>query len=198
MKNAYGTQEWSVKTVNCITGYSHNLVFLECEELGKADLNEVTDKKTTLEDHVFSVLKYDSNDFVPDPFAYLIGINHKNSGIWIEVMVNYCFRWVFGIKDSARRNFMLQRSTGNIYSVDETGIEIVNHQIVWNGKKPNEKVFKLISTFLRSKHLVDILTEVERWKNNLDHISNKIVPLSVHVEGRINNLVNHPIKVFDI
>ena len=24
MKNAYGTQEWLVKTVNCITGYSHN------------------------------------------------------------------------------------------------------------------------------------------------------------------------------
>jgi len=24
MKNACGTQEWSVKTVNCITGYSHN------------------------------------------------------------------------------------------------------------------------------------------------------------------------------
>ena len=106
-----------------IKEYGAHLVFLECEELGKADLNKVTDKWTKLEGDIFEVLDYDSNDFVPDPFADLTGINNKNRDVWIEVMVNYCFRWVFGIGDTARRNLMLQRSTGKIYSTDETGIE---------------------------------------------------------------------------
>ena len=104
-----------------IKEYGPHSVFLECEELGKADLNEVTFKRTKL-DGEFIVLEYGSNDVVPDPFEYLRVINKKNRDVWIEIMVNYCYRWVFGIGDKARRNLMLQRSTGKIYSVDETGI----------------------------------------------------------------------------
>ena len=36
--------------------------------IGKADSNSVAEKNTKLEDDIFEVLKYDSNDFVPDPF----------------------------------------------------------------------------------------------------------------------------------
>ena len=180
-----------------IKDYGDNLIFLECEELGYADLKSVADVPTK-KDGICSVLKYDSNDVVPDPFEYLNDIKNENIHVWIEVFVNYCFRWVFGIKDNARRNFMLQRSTGKIYSVDETGIESVKHQNVWGGKKPNEQVCRMISAFVRSKHLDEILSEVERWKNYFDHITKNIIPLSIQVDGRLNNLLNHPIQVFDV
>ena len=145
--------------------YGADSVFLECEELGKADLSKVTAKRTKLDDDNFEVLEYGSNDVVPDPFAFLTGINNKNRGVWIEVMVNYCFRWVFGIGDTARRNLMLQRSTGKIYSTDETGIENVSHENIWGGKKPDKKTFELVRAFTESRHLNEVLIEVKRWKS---------------------------------
>lgn len=178
--------------------YGAHLVFLECEELGKADLNKVIDKETTLESDIFEVLEYSSNDVVPDPFTILTGVNNKNQCIWIEVMVNYCFRWVFGIGDTARRNLMLQKSTGKIYSTDETGIETVGHTNIWGGKKPDKETFKMVRAFTGSKHLNEVLIEVKRWKAFLDLIRREVVPLSKKVEGRIDKLLKDPKKVFDI
>jgi hypothetical protein len=181
-----------------IKEYGDRLVFLECEELGKADLDKVNDKWTELEGQTFKILDYGSNDFVPDPFAELIEINNKNRNVWIEVMVNYSFRWVFGIGDTARRNLMLQASTGKIYSTDETGIENVSHETIWGGKKPDKETFKLVSAFIRSSYLKEVLIEVKRWKSSLDLIRREIVPLSKEVEGRIDRLLNNPIMVFDV
>jgi hypothetical protein len=180
-----------------IKEYGAQLVFLEFEELGEADLNKVTDKWTELEGSTFEVLEYSSNDVIPDPLAQLTGINNKNRGVWIEVMVNYCFRWVFGIGDAARRNLMYQRSTGKIYSTDETGIETVSHENIWGGKKPDKETFKLVREFIESRHLNEVLIEVERWKKSLDFIRREVVPLSKEVEGRIDKLLNDPIIVFD-
>jgi len=185
--------------IHCeIKKYVDNSVYLECEELGKADLKKVTEKQTKLENDIFTVLEYDSNDFVPDPFTELTGVNHNNCGVWVEAMVNYSFRWVFGIGDTARRNLMLQRSTGKIYSTDETGVETVNHDNVWGGKKPDKKTFHLIRKFVISSYFDPVLNEVGRWREYLEHISHEIVPLSVLVEGRIDKLINHHITVFDV
>lgn len=181
-----------------VKSYGVHLIFVECEEIGRADLNKITDKRTKLEGDIFGVLEYSSNDVVPDPLAYLTRINDKNCRIWIEVMVNYCFRWVFGIGDTARRNLMLQRSSGKIYSTDETGIETVSHENIWGGKKPDKKVFKLVSAFLRSGDFNEVLIEVKRWRASLDLICREVVPLSREVEGRIEKLSNDPKKVFDI
>ena len=177
--------------------YGAHSVFLVCDEIGAADLNKVTDKWTELEGSTFEVLEYSSNDVIPDPLAQLTGINNKNRGIWIEVMVNYCFRWVFGIGDAARRNLMYQRSTGKIYSTDETGIENVSHENIWGGKKPDKETFKLVREFTESRHLNEVLIEVNRWKKSLDLIRREVVPLSKEVEGRIDKLLNNPIIVFD-
>ena len=181
-----------------IKEYGANLVFLECEELGKADLKKVNDKWTQLDDCNFAVLEYGSNDVVPDPLAFLTGINDTNQRIWIEIMVNYCFRWVFGIGDSARRNLMLQKSANKIYSVDETGIENVSHENIWGGKKPDKNIFKLVRGFAGSRHLNEVLIEVERWKESLDFIRREVVPLSNKIEGRIDKLLNDHKIVFDI
>ena len=113
-------------------------------------------------------------------------------------MVNYCFRWVFGIADAARRNLMLEKSTGKIYSTDETGVENVCHETVWGGKKPDKKTFELIKAFTESGNLTEVLIEVRRWTGYLDPISREVVPLSEHVEGRIDKLIIHPKIVFDI
>lgn len=178
--------------------YSAHSVFLECEELGKADLEKVSDKWTELEGHTFKILEYGSNDFIPDPFTELKGIDNKNRDVWIAVMVNYCFRWVFGIGDTARRNLMLQKSTGKIYSTDETGVENVSHETIWGGKKPNKEIFELVREFIESKQLNEVLTEVERWNGHLDLIHREVVPLSEDVEGRIDKLLKDPKIVFDI
>jgi len=185
--------------IHCeVNEYGAHLVFLECEEIGEADLNKVNDKETKLESGIFEVLEYGSNDVAPDPFPFLTGINNKNRGIWIEVMVNYCFRWVFGIGDTARRNLMLERSTGKIFSTDETGIETVSHENIWGGKKPGKETFKLVRAFTVSRHLNEVLIEVKRWKESLELIRREVVPLSREVEGRIDKLLNDPKMVFDI
>jgi hypothetical protein len=177
--------------------YGAHSVFLVCDEIGAADLNKVTDKWTDLEGVNFEILDYGSNDVVPDPLAFLKEINNKNLYVWIEVMVNYCFRWVFGIADTARRNLMYQRSTGKIYSTDETGIENVSHENIWGGNKPDKETFKLVREFIESRHLNEVLIEVKRWKNSLDLICREVVSLSKEVEERIDKLLNNPIIVFD-
>jgi len=185
--------------VQCeVKQYGAHLVFLECEELGKADLSKVTAKRTSLENDTFVVLEYSSNDVVPDPFAFLREINNKNQSIWTEVMINYCFRWIFGIGDTARRNLMLQKSTGKIYSTDETGIETVSHETIWGGKKPDRRTFKLIRAFAESEYFGEVLTEVGRWKESVDPIRREVVPLSKGVEGRIDKLLYDPGIVFCI
>jgi hypothetical protein len=180
-----------------IKEYGVRSIFLECEELGKADLTKVTKMSTKLDGDI-DVLNYQSNDFAPDPFAFLTAMNNKNRFVWIEVMVNYCFRWIFGIPDAAPRNIMLQRSTGKIYSTDETGIENVSHKNVWGGKKPNKVKFKLVRAFARSRHLIDVLIEVERWEGSLDIIRREVFPLTDQVEERIHKLLNNPLLVLDI
>ena len=178
--------------------YGDNSVYLECEELGKANLNKVVEKSTKLENESFVVLEYDSNGFVSDPFTVLKDINNNNCGVWVEVLVNYSFRWVFGIADTARRNFMLQRSTGKIYSTDETGVEKVNHVNIWGGKKPDKETFNLIRKFVTSSYFDSVLSEVGRWREYLPNICQEIIPLSVLVEGRIDRMLKNPIAVFDV
>lgn len=173
-------------------------IFLECEELGRSDLGNVVKQTTKLEKATFTVLEYNQNDVVPDPLKYLEYITEKNADIWIQVLVNYSFRWVFGIGDTARRNLMLQKSTGRIYSTDETGIENVNHANVWGGKKPDRRTFRLVRSFVKSAHFNSVINEVGRWQGYLTLINHEVMPLSVHVENRIDKLISDPIMVFDI
>ena len=181
-----------------IVEYGPDLIFLECEELGKADLNDVIVRKTDVESRPFTVLNYHSNDIVPNPFKYLTEINPQNMEIWTAVMANYCFRWIFGIRDTASRNLVLQKSTGKIYSVDETGIQPGQHEIIWGGKKPNADAFQLIGDFVKSRHFEAVLEEVDRWKGYLDLLSSEVGPLLAEIEGRIDKLLNDPMKVFDV
>jgi ParB-like chromosome segregation protein Spo0J len=181
-----------------IVEYGPDLIFLECEELGKADLDDVKCKRTNIESRLFTVLNYHSNDIVPNPFKYLTEIIPQNIEIWTAVMVNYCFRWVFGIRDTATRNLVLQKSTGKIYSVDETGIQPGNHEIIWGGNKPKANTFQLIDDFVKSPHFDAVLREVDRWKQYLDLLSSEVGPLLAEVEGRIDKLLNDHIKVFDV
>ena len=114
-------------------------------------------------------------------------------------MVNYCFRWISGIGDTARRNLMLQKSTGKIYSTDETGIENGSHEKIWGGKKPNKETFKLVRAFVGSRKLNEVLIEVKRWKGHLDFIRREVVSLSKEVDkGRMDRLLNNTKIVFDI
>jgi hypothetical protein len=155
-------------------------------------------KRTNIESRLFTVLNYHSNDIVPNPFKYLTEIIPQNIEIWTAVMVNYCFRWVFGIRDTASRNLVLQKSTGKIYSVDETGIQPGNHEIIWGGNKPKANTFQLIDDFVKSPHFEAVLREVDRWKQYLDLLSSEVGPLLAEVEGRIDKLLNDHIKVFDV
>jgi len=61
--------------------YGAHSVVLVCDEIGAADLNNVTDKWTELEGSTFEVLEYSSNDVIPDPLAQLTGINNKNRSV---------------------------------------------------------------------------------------------------------------------
>ena len=181
-----------------IKDYGPGLIFLECEELGKANFNDVEVRKTDVESRAFVVLNFNSNDIVPNPFKYLTEINPENMEIWTAVMVNFCFRWIFGIRDTASRNLVLQKSTGKIYSVDETGIQPGQHDVIWGGKKPEGNTFQLISDFVKSDNLKQVLTEVGRWKQYLDQLSGEVGSLSTEIEGKIDKLLSDPIKVFDI
>ena len=67
--------------------YGDQLVFLDCEEIGKADLDEVAEKRTKLEGGNFEVLNYESNDVVPDPLSSLTEINEKNRDVWLVLQI---------------------------------------------------------------------------------------------------------------
>jgi hypothetical protein len=182
--------------IECKTvSYGDNPVFLECEELGKADLNKVEERKTEL-DGTVEVLVYDkSNDVVPDPLKFLTEINKENQHIWIGMMVNYCFRWVFGLGDNAGRNLMLERSTGKIYSTDEILLRSGSHKHIWgngNGRRPKKEKFELIRAFAETELLNEVLVEVEKWKDSLDKIRREVVPLFKEVERRIDKVLENP------
>ena len=183
--------------VQCeVKEYGNNQVFFECEEIGKADLGKVTLKYTKLDRYIL-VLDYDTNDVVPDPLSFLAGVYDNNCGIWVAIMVNFCFRWIFGIGDTAGRNLMLQKSTGKIYSVDETGIENVSHELIWGGKKPKKEKFELVKTFMVTQHFNEVLSEVNRWRKFLDDIRRELIPLSKNVEQRMDKLLKYPRIAFD-
>ncbi len=172
-------------------------VFLVCQELGKSDLNKVEKKETKL-DGTFEVLSYASNDVVPDPLNFLTEIMEENQHIWIGMMVNYCFRWVFGLGDAAARNLMLQRSTGRIYSTDEIFLRSGSHEDIWGGKRPAKEKFELIRAFAKSGLLNDVLIEVEKWKNSLDTIRREVAPISGEVERRIDQFLKNPETILGI
>lgn len=177
--------------------YGSQRLFLVCQELGKADLNNVEKKETKL-DGTFEVLSCASNDAVPDPLNFLTGINKENQHIWIGMMVNYCFRWVFGLGDAAGRNLMLERSTGKIYSTDEIFLRASSHEDIWGGKKPAKEKFELIRTFAKSGLLNEVLVEVKRWRNSLDTIRREVAPISEEVERRIDQFLENPEMVLGL
>jgi len=179
--------------------YGSQTVFVVCEELGKADLNDVENRRTKL-DETFEVLAYGSNDVVPDPLNFLTEISKENQHAWIGMMVNYCFRWVFGLGDAAGRNLMLEKSTGKIYSTDEIFLRSRNHEDIWGGKRPGKEKFKLIREFAKSSHLKEVLEEVERWKSCLENIRSEVPYRSTakEVKERIDRLLENPQKVLDL
>jgi len=180
--------------------YAPETIFLECEELGKADLSNVDAKPPgKLEKDSFEVLKYDDNDFIPDPFAVFIEINKDNQDILTGIIVNYCFRWVFGIGDAARRNLILQRSTGKIYSTDEIFRKSGNPEDIWAGKRPEKEIFKWVKkAFSNPRVLNEILKEVNRWKGYLNIIRREVAPIPKEVEERIDHLLKNPDIVLGI
>jgi len=177
--------------------YDPQIIFLVCQELGKADLDNVEEKETK-EDGIVEVLTYASNDVVPDPLNFLTEISKENQHIWIGMMVNYCFRWVFGLGDAARRNLMLQRSTGKIYSTDEIFLKSTSHEYIWGGKRPAKEKFELIRAFAQSGLLNEVLIEVKKWKSSLDIIRDEVAPISEDVERRIDHFLKNPEIVLDI
>lgn len=177
---------------------NHQITFLLCDELGKADLNKVEKRETKL-DGTVEVLVYDeSNDVVPDPLNFLTEIKKENEHIWIEMMVNYCFRWVFGIGDTARRNLMLEKSTGKIYSTDEIFLKSARHENIWGGRRPGKEKFELIRKFAKSESLNEVLIEVERWKNALGNMPYNLPLKSEEVERRIDHFLENPDVVLEL
>ena len=177
--------------------YGPQTAFLVCEEIGKADLDKVKVNETEL-DGTVEVLEYASNDVVPDPLSFLTEINKENEHIWIGMMVNYCFRWVFGLGDAARRNLMLQRSTGKIYSTDEIFLRSSSHDDIWGGRRPAKEKFELVRAFAGSGLLNEVLIEVKRWKKSLDNIRREVAPISEEVERRIDHFLEEPEMVLGL
>jgi hypothetical protein len=93
---------------------------------------------------------------------------------------------------------MLEKSTGKIYSIDETGIEHVDHDKIWGGKRPGKDFFPLVQAFAGSVDFKKVLIEVARWKTCLDPIQQQVVPLSAGVGKRIDRFLSDPKSVLDI
>jgi len=129
---------------------------------------------------------------------FLREINEDNQHIWIGMMVNYCFRWVFGLGDAAARNLMLQRSTGNIYSTDEIFLKSTSHEDMWGGKRPAKEKFELIRAFAQSGLLNDVLIEVEKWRSSLDTIRLEFAQISKEVEKRIDHFLKNPKTILGV
>jgi hypothetical protein len=170
---------------------SPKVAYLVCQELGTADLNDVEEKETEL-DGALHVLVYSSNDVVPDPLSVLTEVNEENQAIWIEFMVNYSFRWVFGVGDNAGRNLMLEKSTGRIYSTDEIFLKSSTHEDIWGGKRPARKKFELVRAFAESELLDEVVIEVKRWKGILGKTCHEGGRFSEDVVKRINRFVENP------
>ena len=179
-----------------IREYDTGEFFLVCEELGKADLDNI-EKAETKMDGIFEVLKYGfDRDFVSNPFEYNMEINEKNKNVWVQIIVNYCFRWVFGIGDPARRNLMLQRSAGKIFSVDEASIDSVEHKSIWNNRSPGKDVNSLVQQFVKDEELLKIvIDEVRRWRLILRGICFDFGLNSINIEKRIDNFLHYPERV---
>lgn len=179
-----------------IKQYDTGIFFLVCEELGIADLDNTEEVKTDM-DGIFEVLKYDSDSvLVPDPFKYINEIDEENKNTWVQIIVNYCFRWVFGIGDAAKRNLMLQRSTGKIFSTDEASIDSVDHESIWHKKSPGKEVISLVRKFVSDKESLNIvIDEVRRWKRSLRGICLEFRMNSVNIEKRVDNFLQNPEKV---
>ena len=179
-----------------IRKYDKNIFFLVCEELGVANLDNRVWHKTKM-DGTFEMLKYDvNNDFVSEPFKHIKAINKKNNNTWVQIIVNYCFRWSFGIGDASPRNLMLQRSTGKIYSIDEASIDAVNHESIWNKKNPGKETIGLVRKFVDDeKSLAIVIDEVSRWKHCLKDICDEFNLNALNIETRIDKFLRDPGKV---
>jgi hypothetical protein len=180
-----------------IEEYGDGTFYLVCEELGRADLENTEVRTTKIEVTFFEVLIYSTdNDLVPNPFEYIKEINEDNKNIWVQIIVNYCFRWIFGIGDAARRNLMLQRSTGRIYSIDEDSIDSGVHKSIWHGQPPGKEVISLVRTFAQDEELLNIvLNEVRRWKLPLRGICEEFNLSPVNMGKRIDMLLRDPSRV---
>ena len=213
MKGPYVNREKAVKPLLCneikrrlASGYLHPIeceivgydtgFFLVCEELGIADLDEPEEVETKM-DGVFKVIKYDSNsDCAPDPFKYINEINEETHNIWIQIMVNYCFRWIFGIGDAAKRNLMLERSTEKIYSTDEASIDSVDHKNIWNNRSPGKEVNNLVKEGSRNDYLLNmVLDEVSRWNLLVKDICSEFDLSSENIQRRIDSFLENPKKI---
>ncbi len=190
LKSAY------LHPIDCEVREYDGTYFLVCEELGAADLANTEEVETKM-DGVFNVLKYDSdNDLVPNPFKYVGEINEENRNTWVQIMVNYCFRWVFGIGDAAKRNLMIQRSTGRIYSTDEASIDSVNHESIWHSKSPGKDVLGLVREFTEDEESLSIvIDEVRRWKRHVNAVCCEFGLNPVNIERRVDVFLEDPERV---
>ena len=182
--------------IDCEVREYGDVYYLVCEELGTANLSN-TEAVETKMDGMFEVLKYNSNnDLVPNPFKYLNEINDENKDAWVQIVVNYCFRWIFGIGDAAKRNLMLQRSTGKIYSTDEASIDSVEHVSIWNNQSPGKEVLSLVREFAEDEELMNIvINEVRRWKSHLRVICEEFSLNPANIEKRIDKFLQNPERV---
>jgi len=184
--------------IHCeVKTYDDGSVFLECEELGKANLNKVKiEPPNGVENQWFAILDDSSNGVVHKPFKFLDSITESNKKIWVEVIINYCFRWIFRIGDASERNLMLEKSTGRIYSTDEIRLKTKpdDHKTIWCGKAP-KGTLPLVKDFADSPLLNDVLDEIKRWKKNLKVISSEDFPITKGIKKRIDRLLKHPRKV---
>lgn len=178
-----------------IQKYDTGEYFLVSEELGMADLDN-TKKVETDMDGVFDVLEYGPNhDVVPNPFKHLDEVNRENQNTWVRIIVNYCFRWIFGIGDAAKSNLMIQRSTGKIYSIDEASIDSVDHESVWHKKSPGKEVIGLVRKFTDDeKSMGIVINEVTRWRHCLSDICDEFKLNSASIEKRLDKFLQDPEK----
>ena len=182
--------------IDCEVGEYDGTYYLVCEELGTADLDN-TEERTTKMDGTFEVLRYPTgNDLMPDPFKYVNEINEENRNTWVQIMVNYCFRWVFGIGDAAKRNLMIQRSTGKIFSTDEASIDSVSHESIWHNKSPGRDVLSLAREFVEDKESLSVvIDEVRRWKRHIKAVCCEFDLNPVNIERRVDTFLQDPERV---
>ena len=109
-----------------------------------------------------------------------------------DYILAMCFRYLFGIKDHADRNFVV--SNGNLYSVDEENIDMLNE--IKYGKKHAKKKKYILDHF-------DIIPPFSQWKIKL--ASMKKLTEQTHgrfthrkLMKRIDALIANPKLVFQL